>query len=56
MPTVLKYGYLIEPKSERYMGKLFISTSLNPDKLEFLKVPDYFQYPPEGYKYLNSCL
>ncbi|MEA2083581.1 MAG: hypothetical protein U9O82_04945, partial [Thermodesulfobacteriota bacterium] len=20
----------------------------------FLKVPDYFQYPPEGYKYLNS--
>ena len=28
----------------------------NPDKLEFLKVLDYFQYPPEGYKYLNSCV
>jgi hypothetical protein len=24
----------------------------NPDKLEFLKVLDYFQYPPGGYKYL----
>ena len=37
------------------MGKLFIPTSLTQINWNSLKVPDYFQYPLDGYKYLRKA-